>query len=66
HSYHPCDLLMLLGVTPAHKGLAPSRLITYFAVSKRCPYWAHTAYKNNRAMSPKTKGKGTFSRSPNF
>ncbi|MFI8606700.1 hypothetical protein ACIGCP_19710, partial [Cellulophaga baltica] len=30
------------GVTPAHKGLAPSRLIIYLSVNKRCPCWAHT------------------------
>ncbi|WP_239780442.1 hypothetical protein, partial [Tenacibaculum finnmarkense] len=39
---HPCDLLMLQNVTPAHKGLAPSRLINYLSVVKRCPCWAHT------------------------
>ncbi|HMB61998.1 MAG TPA: hypothetical protein VKN36_02920, partial [Eudoraea sp.] len=39
---HPCDLLMVRGVTPAHKGLAPSRLINYISVVKRCPCWAHT------------------------
>jgi len=33
---------MVRGVTPAHKGLAPSRLINYISVVKRCPCWAHT------------------------
>jgi hypothetical protein len=39
-----CDLLMVQGVTPAHKGLAPSRLIYYLSIVKRCPCWAHTLY----------------------
>jgi len=34
----------------ACNGLAPSRLIIYLSVSKRCPCWAHTTYKNNRAI----------------
>ncbi|MCD8418861.1 hypothetical protein LNI97_13945, partial [Tenacibaculum finnmarkense genomovar finnmarkense] len=46
----PCDLLMLQNVTPAHKGLAPSRLINYLSVVKRCPCWAHTMYKKHRAI----------------
>ncbi|MCG8187059.1 hypothetical protein, partial [Tenacibaculum finnmarkense] len=53
--FHPCDLLMLQNVTPAHKGLAPSRLINYLSVVKRCPCWAHTMYKNNSGFVPKTK-----------
>ncbi|WP_239761882.1 hypothetical protein, partial [Tenacibaculum finnmarkense] len=53
--FHPCDLLMLQNVTPAHKGLAPSRLINYLSVVKRCPCWAHTMYKNNSGISSKFK-----------
>jgi hypothetical protein len=30
----PCDLLMVQGVTPAHKGLSPSRLMAYIPVSQ--------------------------------
>jgi hypothetical protein len=30
---HSCDLLMLLYLTPGYKGLATSKLITYFAVT---------------------------------
>jgi len=33
---------MVQGVTPAHKGLEPFRLIIYLAINKRCPFWAHT------------------------
>ncbi len=31
HNWQPCDLLMVQGVTPAHKGLAPSRKIRTLA-----------------------------------
>lgn len=37
----PCDLLMVQGVTPAHKGLSPSRLMTYIPVSQG-PHAGHT------------------------
>jgi len=33
---------MVQGVIPAHKGLAPSKLIIYLSANKRCPCWAHT------------------------
>ena len=45
HGKPACDLLMVQGVTPAHKGLAPSRLIYYLSIVKRCPCWAHTKGK---------------------
>jgi len=35
---------MVQGVIPAHKGLAPSKLIIYLSANKRCPCWAHTQY----------------------
>ena len=38
----PCDLLMVQGVTPAHKGLSPSRLMAYIPVNQRHPCRAHT------------------------
>jgi hypothetical protein len=37
---------MVQGVTPAHKGLAPSRLINYIPVVKKMPMLGtHNAYK---------------------
>jgi hypothetical protein len=37
---------MVQGVTPAHKELAPSRLINYFSVIKKMPMLGtHTVYK---------------------
>ncbi len=37
---HLCDLVMVMGVTSTHKGLATSRLIDYLAISKD----AHTGH----------------------
>ena len=45
HGKPACDLLMVQGLTPAHKGLSPSRL-THIFIWKRCPCWAHTICKN--------------------
>jgi len=37
---------MVKGVTPAHKGLAPSRLINYISVVEKMPMLGtHTVYK---------------------
>jgi hypothetical protein len=46
---------MVQGVTPAHKGLAPSRLIIYLSINKRCPCWAHTAAIANAGESADMK-----------
>jgi len=47
---------MVQGVTLAHKGLAPSRLIIYLAVNKRCPCWAHTKNIVHLANSANNEG----------
>jgi len=46
---------MVQGVTPAHKGLAPSKLIIYLSANKRCPCWAHTMCISNSGFSAKLK-----------
>jgi len=60
HRWQPCGLLMVQGVTPAHKGLAPSRLIIYLSVKKRCPYWAHTAHNKNGENCAETRVLSIF------
>ncbi|AJR04846.1 hypothetical protein AW14_06890 [Siansivirga zeaxanthinifaciens CC-SAMT-1] len=55
HDKRACDLLMVRSVTSAHKGLAPSRLIIYLSVNKRCPCWAHTMAIRNAGFSGNLK-----------
>ncbi|KGK28666.1 hypothetical protein EL45_19655 [Cellulophaga sp. E6(2014)] len=57
---------MVQGVTPAHKELAPSRLIIYLSVNKRCPCWAHTMPKRNADFRAKPKGLCIFIKSLNL
>jgi len=45
HPKPPCHLLMLPGVTPAHKGLAPSGLSFIQRTLLNLPFKAHTRYK---------------------
>ena len=48
HPKPPCHLLMLPGVTPVHKGLTPSGLLSNFKeLLLDLPFKAHTIYKNH-------------------
>ena len=49
HPKPPCHLLMLPGVTPAHKGLAPFGLSFIQRTLLNLPFKAHTKYKKHRA-----------------
>jgi len=51
---------MVQGVAPAHKGLAPSRLIIYLSIYKRCPCWAHTQYISFGLVSPYLENPADF------
>ena len=55
HPKPPCHLLMLPGVTPAHKGLAPSGLSFIQRTLLNLPFKAHTCYKFKRAESANMK-----------
>ena len=44
HPKPPCHLLMLPGVTPVHKGLAPSGLSLFKELLLNLPFKAHTMY----------------------
>jgi len=47
----PCDLLMVQGSTPAHKGLSPSRLLAYINANQRHPCRAHTSKLSGRGTN---------------
>ena len=53
HPKPPCDLLMLPGVTPAHKGLTPSGLSFVQRTLLNLPFKAHTCNIANGGKSSK-------------
>lgn len=57
HPKPPCHLLMLPGVTPAHKGLAPSGLFFIQRTLLNLPFKAHTKYKNHWADCAKVENE---------
>jgi hypothetical protein len=57
---------MVQGVTPAHKGLAPSRLIPYLRYSKDAHAGHTQCIKKIGQVSAKPNGSGIFSRSPDL
>jgi len=58
---------MVQGVTPAHKGLAPSRLIIYFSVNKKMPILGtHIIYKIRAKFKAGSKGHFLFAMALDF